>query len=743
MSGTSYSATAKNLKSYASAFVTTANLKDPYIYDTTGKLSGIEINQSLYNSSQSLTGATQEFYLPLNYTRANTDIPDVTGFQIFVDYNDDAVNVQYFFDYYQPNAGWINLRSGKFTSEQPEISEVGEPSKNWYTIRFNPVSIDSDWLSYKFRLRVKSNAGFTKIYYQNPSPITNARVLDFDGINPIISSFNNKTVITTAGSTSATLNNVTGLLANTTYYISSSSTPITTLAISWTGSSATTANLSEITGLSTNTTYNISGAGIQSGTTFTIGSLLPDSPYTITLSKSTTASGTGVATIIQSTPILANKNITFTTGDTLLAGITLSSGSDVTSGNNVACVITPVDSSLAFRLLTLSADSGIDFLGNEYRSFVHKKYVDNVNQKDTSYWLSKPNPSKFAVENIYFDISKNNTPVSIDSVLLDPITPNVYFNVYYSNDAAPGYDDASWEKLLWTRVPKVFKATKKDVYAFPENISAKYIKLEFSHLQGKYYAPGAFQRPILYKKHPQWVFDYFIADYASQNNKTYDPFIQSQITIDYDILNLGFNYYKGDIVQTANGPIELTNITQNSDTLLNLLTNHSAGANLSSFDLTTLNQIKTAFSRFTVHPSTFSNNTTSVDTASTQTSASTISAGMINGKAAAVRNYPIENIQTAIADTSQVSTLNREGLIFEKQFPVMFFYVKCRHGYREAWARFEDDKAYFAGVKNVIFQRQNHAIENDEGIYAYGTGEFDLNVEYNDFVLEDNTWKSK
>lgn len=664
MSGTPYNETAKNLKSYASAFVTTAKLNDPYIYDTTGKLSGIEINQGLYNSSQSLTGATQEFYLPSNYTRANADIPDVTGFQIFVDYNDDAVNLQYFFDYYKPTVGWINLRSGKFTSEQSEVSEIGEPSTNWYTIRFNPVSINSNWLSYKFRLRVKSTSGFTKIYYQNPSPITNARVLQYDGVNSIISSITTTTVTTTSGLTSATLSTQSGLLANTTYRILSSSIP-------------------------------------------------------------------------------ADKNITFSTGATPSTAITLSSGSDVTDGSNVACVIAPVDSSLAFRLLTLSADSGIDFLGNEYRSFVHKKSVDNVNQKDASYWLSKPNPSKFAIENIYFNISKNNTPVSIDSVLLDPITPNVYFNVYYSNDNAPGYDDESWENLLWTRIPKIFKATKKDVYAFPENISAKYMKIEFSHLQAKYYAPGAFQRPILYKKHPQWVFDYFIADYASQNNKTYDPFIQGNITIDYDLLDLGFNYYKGDIIQTANGPIELTNLTQNSDTLLNLLTNHSEGANLSSLDLTTLNQIKTAFSRFTVHPSAFSNSTTSVDTASVQTSISTISAGMINGKSAPLRNYPIENIQLAVANTSQVSTLNREGLIFEKQFPVMFFYVQCRHGYREAWSRFEDDKAYFAGVKNVIFQRQNHAIENDEGVYAYGTGEFDLNVEYNDFVLEDNTWKSK
>lgn len=402
-------------------------------------------------------------------------------------------------------------------------------------------------------------------------------------------------------------------------------------------------------------------------------------------------------------------------------------------------------SSLTFRLLTLTGDSGTDLLGNQYRSYVHKASVKNVAESNDNYWLSKPNPSKFAVENVYFDISQSNAAVTIDSVLIEPITPNVYFNVYYSNDDSPGYNDDSWDNHLWTRVPKIFKATKKDVYVFPEAISAKYIKIEFSHLQAKYYSPGAFQKPILYKKHPQWVFDYFIAYYEYKNNKTYDPFIQNQITIDYDVLDLGYNYYKGDIIQSPSGTMEIEDIKKDQTLLLNLLTDHrihSNQTNKNSLDLQTLNQIKTIFNRFTSHPTASSNTDSVVTKLASGNASSTISAGLINGRAAPMQNYPLENINLAVADTSQVSTINRDPLILEKNFPVMFFYVNCRHGYKEAYARFNEDKAYFAGVKNVVFQRNNHAIESDEGTYMYGTGSFDLNVKTNDFVLDNKEWKA-
>lgn len=62
---------------------------------------------------------------------------------------------------------------------------------------------------------------------------------------------------------------------------------------------------------------------------------------------------------------------------------------------------------LNFRVLALSADSGIDFLGNEYRSCVVGYSPQNTDTADShtqAFWMSPPRPSRFAVESMYFDM---------------------------------------------------------------------------------------------------------------------------------------------------------------------------------------------------------------------------------------------------------------------------------------------------------------------------------------------------
>lgn len=63
--------------------------------------------------------------------------------------------------------------------------------------------------------------------------------------------------------------------------------------------------------------------------------------------------------------------------------------------------------SLNFRILGLTADEGVDFLGNRYRSAVRTQSAestDSINGDPNRAWVSKPNPSRFAVESLYFDI---------------------------------------------------------------------------------------------------------------------------------------------------------------------------------------------------------------------------------------------------------------------------------------------------------------------------------------------------
>src|ERR1019366_8778001 len=74
--------------------------------------------------------------------------------------------------------------------------------------------------------------------------------------------------------------------------------------------------------------------------------------------------------------------------------------------------------------------------------------------------------------------------VVLDGVIVDPITPNLAFNVYYSMDDAYTSADMSesdWEQKLWTRVPEVYLCSQRQRYAFPEPIHAKYVKIEFTN----------------------------------------------------------------------------------------------------------------------------------------------------------------------------------------------------------------------------------------------------------------------
>jgi hypothetical protein len=395
-----------------------------------------------------------------------------------------------------------------------------------------------------------------------------------------------------------------------------------------------------------------------------------------------------------------------------------------------------LDGVLTFRLLSAVADEGTDFLNNQFRSSIFISDATNVTSLNSNkVWTSKPNPSKFGVENLYFDVKENNQSVNLDSVLVDPITPGLFFNVYYSNDisqSATPETDAEWENLYWIRVPKTFRATKRQNYIFPDPISAKYIKIEFSNLQASYYAPGDFQKPILYKKYPQWVFDYFIADYLAKRNQTYDPFIQGEASVTLDVYALAYDYYKGDIIQSPSGAVEIKDFKSDRTQLLGLITNKQIS---NTYDSETLSRIKSSFDSFTSHPASGADNATTIGKAANNLATSTYGLDVQGYKIMTAQNYPIEQISTAIADTALVSTTDREPLLLEKNISPMFFYVNCRHEYKEAYAKFEDNKAYFASIKEIIFQKQNHTSQYDSNIYNYGVNENSLNIEHNDFVF--------
>jgi len=395
------------------------------------------------------------------------------------------------------------------------------------------------------------------------------------------------------------------------------------------------------------------------------------------------------------------------------------------------------EGSACFRVLGLVADEGVDFLGNQYRSaLVSSNAIDTsrVDGDKDKFWMSKPNPSKFAVESLYYDVRpRQDTPtytsgtpdpltvnddvIVIDHVIVDPLTPGVYFNIYYATDGAPGTNDEEWEDRLWTHVPKTYCALKRDSYALPAPILAKYVKIEFSHLQAKSYSPGDLARPMQYKKHPKWVLDYFLAR-AQADADTSNKLVSGRVGVIYDALSLAYDYYLDDLKSTANPPAEI-----DDQAVKNFLGQLDDKSDL--VDSETLSKINLSLAPYRNHPGTF---------AKTDYLPGTYARA---GAAREGGNYPTEGAPDSII-YPDIQELRSESVIIEADFPVMFFYLTCRHTYREVIASFEQDRAYFVGVKEVAFTRENYASEYDTDQYTEPAGDL-RNVELNDFTTVDGT----
>jgi hypothetical protein len=386
---------------------------------------------------------------------------------------------------------------------------------------------------------------------------------------------------------------------------------------------------------------------------------------------------------------------------------------DGTTGNSFS----RISSALSFRILTYSGDSGTDFLGNRYRSVTVRNHAENVSTVDGAdvdkFWLSKPNPSKFAVECLYFDVrdvSGNSTV--IDKVVADPMTPGVWFNVYYTSEGDPGTTDGEWENKLWARVPKSFRMTRRETHVLPEPVVAKYICIEFSHLQAQSYAPGDFIPPVQYKKHPKWVLDYFL---VQNQGFTSDAFIARDVQVTYDALDLAYNYYLDDLNSGVRYPQP-----PEEKKVLEFLAERSDASDV--VDASTLAQVNTVLAPYLAHPGVQAK----IDSVLGQrvyTEATSV----------AVDSYPVESLATPLrADTRSVSSVNRDAVVAEQGFPVMFFYVTSRHAYREVEATYEYDRAYFVGVREISFTRDNYITTQDTAVYVDALGD-STNALINDF----------
>ena len=333
-------------------------------------------------------------------------------------------------------------------------------------------------------------------------------------------------------------------------------------------------------------------------------------------------------------------------------------------------------------------------------------------------WMAQPGRSGSAIPTPA--AAQDNTAV-IDGVLINPSTPNISMNVYYSTDdsfQSNNMTETNWEEKLWTRVPETYVLTSQQQCMFPTPIQTKYIKLEYTNPQAQTYNTGTFSQPITYKKFPTWVAEYFIAQLESPS------FLANAVNVQNDALNFAYAYYLDDLDELPANPTPAPpNITP---TLTNYFNQNNVG-NL--VDTQTLSQINFIMQQFQLP-------TGSILGGNNPPLISQYASNIVNNQQAPVS----ENTFITPIDYSTVSTLNREPVILEQSMPVMYFFIACRHAYKEISAEFEYNRAYFIGIQDVSFLRANYTTSSDGSQYIEAGGDT-ANALTMDFVVDtDLNW---
>lgn len=664
-------------------------------------LSGIEINQNGALSGsvtmESEKVIWQTFRFPANYPRGVTGgsiaIPKLCGFNLNVEVEQDrgpAAGLDWYIDYYQPLKGWTGIVRGT------EVGSPGDGSAIWFDVNFTPIDITNFWW-HKFRLGIRGRA---------TAEYTFRELIDYNTKSQVVTIQNQVIPVTPEISAAPLIDghryffdfeerpSIIEIIGGEPYF--SEQHGIKSVIY-------TTPNPFKEASSTEFITINASANNAANEEFERIEDAIP-------FGTPRTEEGEGIVTI----PRVVGSDIKAYESDGVTPFLEQ-------AGENVGQEL-----SLRFRILSTAPDSDRDCTGSLYRTVAlvsdPESVKTSVGDLEEAYWLSGPNPSQFACESLYMDISEAGEASVVDHLVIDPVTPGIYMNVYYSSDPVPGETTEEWDGLLWNPVPKQFLLRRKESFALPEPITAKYIKLEFTHLQPIWYSAGTFQRPTQYRKHPQWVINYYLCLYEELRSATLEE--SSLVNVTYDALDLAYNYYLNDIRQDSPNPPTTVESAEGVSLLSKVITKSEEEDEL-QLDGATLSKINLSMQRFRQQP------------AQQGTFGSLLQ--RIIGATAQINNYPTEGQVVTTANTSRVSGLERDNVIVEKQFPITQFYLQCRHYYMISEATFEEDRAYFAGIKEVAFTREHYATRFDNELYIDTAGDRS-NIETNDLETENHTY---
>lgn len=372
---------------------------------------------------------------------------------------------------------------------------------------------------------------------------------------------------------------------------------------------------------------------------------------------------------------------------------------------------------------------GVDVLGNKYTTTLTEKtpsYV--IDNEPNTYWQSQPNPSPFAVESLYFDLTIAGAGQVITELYLDPITTGSSMHFYWSND-----NELDWDNKLWTPIHKHF-VLKRGYYYLPRPIKAKYFKIEFSKLTPIPY--NTLEYPVssnvTYKKYPSWVQNLFANLFPVSLNKNnlqypYNSVALNQVNVGFAKPDTNFNQSEQLIPDTTS--YVLNSIIQAQNSLLTATERNSVETSTRQRVANNVNIVNN-----TIYKNNFVQNLNTQDSVSRfiynkLSSDNLIDSFTVPEYSNAIFNTPI-NQSVIDLDTEEVN----------KKAPIMCFPYTARHGYQKLSVPRDTRLAFIIALKTVNFYRRDYSVKYDESFYVE-TFDDASNILDSDFTKATDDWR--
>jgi acetolactate synthase small subunit len=392
-------------------------------------------------------------------------------------------------------------------------------------------------------------------------------------------------------------------------------------------------------------------------------------------------------------------------------------------------------------------DNGTDILGNvfstELLEYEAANVIDPEEEGNWSYWQSQPNPSRDAVEALYFDLRDASVDytmatlnglqmdvlddrsmtdltdyysatVLIDEVYIKPVSHGPQMHFYYSTDDTP-----DWDSKLWIPIPQNY-TLRHGIFALPAPTAVKYFKIEFTNLTPIPYQFIEYPKNITtkFRRYPTWVQNYFTDLFPT---KPYEENLQMEETIKLDPLKYGYQNYL-DALSTGYKEVRSELFKDTTLELRQYIDDVIGGREQRLDQLEVEKQIK-FFS-----PVMWQQNLIA----------------LLDPTRAATRRmqfspdneWSAELTRPVFIPPTQKSQSSLAEVAADKMKPMMWFPRAVRHGYQLIEARFNNKVAYQVAISEVKFLRRDLSIKHDEEIY-FETLEDEAHITSNNLVRLD------